>query len=149
VNHRRRGFKNLLETWPVYTTTYEDAVANGEFTPITRAKISGLLKKFKSYSFLCTLDVYWMLRSRAQQELQSRSSACAHIFELESPAEQIIENGAWCFMRFDTITYFLFCSNASSHLLTQTYTYYFMSFIFKQIAYKDKHAFSSCFLCPQ
>jgi hypothetical protein len=58
VNHRRRGFKNLLETWPVYTTTYEDAVANGEFTPITRAKISGLLKKFKSYSFLCILDVY-------------------------------------------------------------------------------------------
>lgn len=61
VNHRRRGFKNLLETWfyEIYVITYEDAVVNTqEFTPNTRAKISGLLKKFKSYSFLCTLDAY-------------------------------------------------------------------------------------------
>ena len=59
VNHRRRGFKNLLETWPIYVITYEDAVANmQEFTPNRRAKISGLLKKFKSYSFLCALDAY-------------------------------------------------------------------------------------------
>ena len=49
VNRRRRGFKNLLEMWPIYVITYDDAVANmQEFTPNTRAKISGLLKKFKS-----------------------------------------------------------------------------------------------------
>ena len=28
VNHRRRGFKNLLETWPAYTLAYENAVTD-------------------------------------------------------------------------------------------------------------------------
>ena len=76
VNHRCRGFKNLLETWPVYTTAYEDAVANGEFTPTTRAKISGLLKKFKSYSFLCILDVYL--------DLLEQIAPTSLVFEAES-----------------------------------------------------------------
>lgn len=59
VNHRRRGFKNLLETWPAYTLAYENVVADTQgATANTRAKVAGLLKKFKSYSFLCSVDVY-------------------------------------------------------------------------------------------
>jgi hypothetical protein len=59
VNHRRRGFKNLLETWPAFTTAYEDLVANKrEFSGNVRAKVTGLLTKLKSYSFLCMIDGY-------------------------------------------------------------------------------------------
>ena len=59
INHRRRGFKNLLETWPAFTTAYEDVVANErEFSGNVRAKVSGLLTKLKSYSFLCMIDAY-------------------------------------------------------------------------------------------
>ena len=59
VNHRRRGFKNLLETWPAYTLAYENAVTDPRgMAANTCAKITGLLKKFKSYSFMCTVDVY-------------------------------------------------------------------------------------------
>jgi hypothetical protein len=59
VNHRRRGFKNSLETWPAYTLAYENALADTQGgTANTRAKISGLLKKFKSYSFMCSVDMY-------------------------------------------------------------------------------------------
>ena len=55
VNHRRQGFKNLLETWPAYTIAYENAVTDPQgMAANTCAKITGLLKKFKSYCALST-----------------------------------------------------------------------------------------------
>ena len=54
MNHRRRGFKNLLEAWAAYLMTYESVVADTQGTTAsTRAKVNGLVKKFK-----CTVDVY-------------------------------------------------------------------------------------------
>ena len=50
VGHRRKGFQNLLESWPAYITAYENFIANDKGSNAkTKAKVSGLLKKFKSY----------------------------------------------------------------------------------------------------
>ena len=77
VKHRRGGFKTLLETWPAYTLAYENAVANTqESSANVRTKISGLLKKFKSYSFMCTVDVYL--------DLLEKIGPCSLVFEAES-----------------------------------------------------------------
>ena len=77
VNHRSRGFKTLLETWPAYTVAYENAVANTQESSVNvRAKISGLLKKFKSYSFMCTVHVYL--------DLLEKIGPSSLVFEAES-----------------------------------------------------------------
>ena len=51
LNHRRRGFKDLLHNWPVFITGFESSSD-------TRTKIKGILIKLKSYSFLCKVAVY-------------------------------------------------------------------------------------------
>ncbi|XP_065664896.1 uncharacterized protein LOC136086588 [Hydra vulgaris] len=58
VGHHIRAFKNLLESWPVYIVAYENYVNEWKNPITTKAKVQGLLKKFKSYNFLCTVAVY-------------------------------------------------------------------------------------------
>lgn len=59
VGHRRRGFQNILESWPAYITAYENYIADDKGSnATTKAKVSGLLKKFKSYEFLLTIATY-------------------------------------------------------------------------------------------
>ena len=64
VSHRKRGFIKLLHMWPAFITCYEDAVFTTKCNK-TKAKISGLLKKFKSVSMLLhvcsSLDVLSMI----------------------------------------------------------------------------------------
>ena len=59
VNHRRRGFKALFHNWPALLTAFETTLATdkgcrGE----TRAKVMGIVKKLRSYRFLCQVAVY-------------------------------------------------------------------------------------------
>ncbi len=59
IRHRRCGLKALLETWPAYILAYENVVADTKgYNANTRSKVSGLLKKFKSYDFMCSVQVY-------------------------------------------------------------------------------------------
>ena len=59
VGHRRKGFEGLLESWPAYITAYENFIANDKGSNAkTKAKVSGLLKYFKSYEFLVTVATY-------------------------------------------------------------------------------------------
>ncbi len=59
ISHRRRGFKNLMEMWPAYILTYENVEADVQgHVATTRSKVSGLLKKFKSFQFMCYVQVY-------------------------------------------------------------------------------------------
>ncbi len=62
IRHRRCGLKALLETWPAYILAYENVVAEIKgYNANTRSKVSGLLKKFKSYEFMCSVQVYFDL----------------------------------------------------------------------------------------
>ena len=59
VNHRRRGFDKLLHNWPVLITAFTNTLATdcncrGE----TRAKVEGILRKLRSYKFICQTAVY-------------------------------------------------------------------------------------------
>ena len=59
VSHRRRGYTNLIETWPAFIMAYENYASDSKSsTAQTRAKVAGLLKKFKSYTFLSTVTAY-------------------------------------------------------------------------------------------
>ncbi len=59
ISHRRRSFKNLMEMWPAYILTYENVEADVQgHVATTRSKVSGLLKKFKSFQFMCYVQVY-------------------------------------------------------------------------------------------
>ena len=58
INHRRRGIKAMLDMWPGFITAYENALADPGHRNETKAKISGFLKKFKSYEFLCKMASY-------------------------------------------------------------------------------------------
>ena len=59
VNHRRRGFTKLLHIWPSLITTFQNAlVSDNGCRGETRAKVVGILKKLKSYRFLCQVAVY-------------------------------------------------------------------------------------------
>ena len=59
ISHRRRGLNALLETWPAYILTYENVESDTRgHNANTRSKVSGLLKKFKAYQFMCYVQVY-------------------------------------------------------------------------------------------
>ena len=59
ISHRRRGLKVLLETWPAYILAYENVQADTRgHNANTRSKVAGLLKKFKSYQFMCYVQLY-------------------------------------------------------------------------------------------
>ena len=76
VGHRRRGFKNFLEAWPAYLSAYENFLADPKgSTPATRAKVQGLLKKFKSHELLVTVCGY------------------LDLLELIVPASKVFEEG--------------------------------------------------------
>ena len=53
INHRRKGMRVLLDTWPGLIIAYENAITVRSGTAATKAKISGFLKKLKSYTFFC------------------------------------------------------------------------------------------------
>lgn len=59
LNHRRRGLKKLLHNWPALITAFDNALATTVgYRPETRAKLTGFLKKLKSYPFLCQVAGY-------------------------------------------------------------------------------------------
>ena len=59
IGHRRHGFKVLLETWPAYILAYENVQADTKgHSANVRSKVSGLLKKFRSYQFLSYVNLY-------------------------------------------------------------------------------------------
>ena len=59
LNHRRRGFAKLLNNWPALTTAFNNALAaNKGYRPETKAKLTGFLKKLRSYQFLCHVAGY-------------------------------------------------------------------------------------------
>ena len=57
IGHRVNAFSRFIEMWPVFTTTYENCLA-GKMTPQVRAKVTGLLNKFRNYSKLCLICTY-------------------------------------------------------------------------------------------
>ena len=60
LDHRHRGFKNLLYNWHALITGFENVLVNDcGSSRETRAKIKGILIKLKySYSFLCKVVLY-------------------------------------------------------------------------------------------
>ena len=59
VNHRRGGFTKLMHCWPAIVTSFENVLASNKGCKAeTRAKVSGLLRKLKSYRFLSQVAVY-------------------------------------------------------------------------------------------
>ena len=59
VSHRRRGFTKLLRVWPAVITTFSNALARDRgCRPETRAKMQGIVKKLRSYKFLCQTAAY-------------------------------------------------------------------------------------------
>lgn len=72
VNHRKRGFTRLCHMWPAFVTTYENAVLTTSSSK-TRAKISGLLKKFR--------DVRELLRVESFLDVLELVSTASLVFE--------------------------------------------------------------------
>ena len=58
IGHQRRGLLILLQTWPVIIMVYERYTADNQNVAATRAKVTGLLKKFHSYDILVTMETY-------------------------------------------------------------------------------------------
>ena len=48
VGHRRNAFTALLNDWPLFAVAYENVVSDPKTKSETKAKVSGLLKKFHS-----------------------------------------------------------------------------------------------------
>ena len=47
-----------MNIWPAFLTAYQNGLSLNNHSPDTKAKISGLLKKFRSYKVLCQVCVY-------------------------------------------------------------------------------------------
>lgn len=47
-----------MNTWPAFLTAYQNGLSLNKHSPETKAKISGLLKKFQSYKVLCQVCTY-------------------------------------------------------------------------------------------
>ena len=59
LNHRCRGFKNLINNWPALITSFQNVLANDCVSSMDiRAKTKAILIKLKSYLFLCKVAVY-------------------------------------------------------------------------------------------
>ena len=72
VNHRKRGFTKLLHLWPAFITAYQNALLTTSNSK-TKAKITGLLKKF--------LDVRELLRVEAFLDVLELVSVTSLVFE--------------------------------------------------------------------
>ena len=63
IGHRPRAFKTLLYVWPSFIMAYENVISNEKTQSETRAKVIGLLKKFKNYNYItlsCSyLDIFF------------------------------------------------------------------------------------------
>ena len=59
VGHHHRAVKELLHNWPALLTAFTDFLSSGHNNKKeTRAKVTGILNKLKSYRFLCTIAAY-------------------------------------------------------------------------------------------
>ena len=58
IGNQRRSLTSLLETWPAMVMAYKSYTADNQNGAATRAKETGLLKKFHSYDFLVTVEMY-------------------------------------------------------------------------------------------
>ena len=59
VNRRRKGFTKLLHNWPALITTFTNALARRRGCHLEKlAKIAGIVKKLKSFRFLCQTAAY-------------------------------------------------------------------------------------------
>lgn len=74
VGHRKKAYTRFIHMWPTFITTYEDASITTKDAQ-TRAKIKGLLKKFK--------DAKELLRVCSALEVLEMVSASSKIFEGE------------------------------------------------------------------
>ena len=57
VGHRVNGLKKLLAMWPAFLTAFENAAVD-QGNNMTKAKVEGLLAKFRSYKMLCLACAY-------------------------------------------------------------------------------------------
>ncbi|XP_050392676.1 uncharacterized protein LOC126811174 [Patella vulgata] len=60
VSHQRRGLQHLLNNWIVLVQTFEDCIEHSRLSNIS-AKLCGVLKKLKDYSFLVTCVQYLLI----------------------------------------------------------------------------------------
>ena len=58
IGHRRRAFKTLLNVWPSFIMAYENVISDENTQSEIRAKVAGLLKKFKNYNYITMTCLY-------------------------------------------------------------------------------------------
>jgi hypothetical protein len=58
IGHRRSTFRTLLNIWPSFIMAYENVVSDKKTRSETKAKVAGLLKKFKNYHYIVLTCVY-------------------------------------------------------------------------------------------
>ena len=58
IGHRQRAFKALLNVWPSFIIAYENVISDENTQSKTRAKVTGLLKKFKNYDYITLTGLY-------------------------------------------------------------------------------------------
>ena len=76
IGHRRRALTTLLNMWPAFDMAYENIKADPKTRNETKAKVTGLLKKFKNYRFLVLSCVYL--------DLLEQTTPVSKIFESNS-----------------------------------------------------------------
>ena len=52
IGHRWRAFKTLLNLWPSSIMANENVISNKNTQSETKAKVTGLLRKFKNYNYI-------------------------------------------------------------------------------------------------
>lgn len=58
IGHRRKALRVLLDLWPSFIMAYENVISDEKTIPETRAKVIGLLKKFKNFGILTLTCLY-------------------------------------------------------------------------------------------
>ena len=80
VGYRRNAFRRLLDMWPAITLAYENVVADNKTLAKTKAKVSGQLRKFKSYDILCKTCTYLdLLEIKLQLQKSLKGKDCCHV----------------------------------------------------------------------
>ena len=92
INHRRRGFTNLIHIWPLLITTFDNARASQRgYRGETKANIIGIAKKLHNFKFLCKVAAYLdFLEKLAPLSLMFERDLLMS-YEVEPAVDQILD----------------------------------------------------------
>ena len=91
IGHRFGAYTRLLDMWPAFDTAYENVVSDKRTKEETKAKVRGLLSKFRNYRFLAYTCCYLDLLEKAKPSSKVFEGVGLLPFEIWPCAQQTID----------------------------------------------------------